>query len=209
MHVYTAGLMASPGQAATLGGLMTGYRDALSEATDLPWSAWAVIAGQPYGSFGLSVLVNGIGELIEGQMKAAASQRFQELSAQSVGVMAGPAEVNLNEIVAIAGDDPEVKSIVEWTRATLAGGHLADGMAWAVEMMEYAAKLTGAGGAVATSGAGQLFSVQFISSYDTGQLLDEAHAKVNGDAEYMSRLDAAGDFFVSGSVERMISVRMP
>lgn len=209
MHIYTAGLTASSGQAGSLGAKMPAYRDALKDATGHDWSAWAAIAGQPYGSFGLSVVVSGIGDLVDGQMKAAASERFQKLTSDSVGLANGAAQVNLNEIVAMTGDVEETKSLVSWTRAKLAGGQLGAGMGWAVEMMQHITDLTGIGGVVAASSAGEMFTVSWIISVDTGQDYDEANAKIIADAKYLSMLDAAGGFFVPGSSERLISVRIP
>jgi hypothetical protein len=209
MYIYVAGLEAAPGKAMTLAGQMGGYRDALSDATGLPWSAWSAVAGQPYGNFGLSVQVNGVAELIDGQLQAAASQRFQELSGQATGVMSKPAETNLYEIVAITGEVAETKPVVAWTRATLAGRGIVASMAWATEMMQHITEVTGVGGAVAISGAGQMFSVSWIMSVETGQRYDEVNAKISADAKYLAMLDDAEGMFVPGSSERVISVRMP
>ena len=209
MYIYNAQLVANPGASGAIAGHMGGYRDALTEATGLNWSAWAGIAGVPYGSFSLSARGDGLNAIIEGFKSAGGSEAFQTLSAETGHLTAGPAQVRLDETIATTGDRVAGQPVAVWTRATAAGGQLSAATAWAVEMMEYITTLTGVGGGVAMSAAGSMFELSWIMTFESGEALDKLSNKVQTDPGYIERLDAAGDYFIDGSSERSMAVRMP
>jgi hypothetical protein len=208
MLIYGAALEAAPGKGGELVAQVPALRDACAEATGTPWWAWMVLSGRPFGSFVLSTRHEGYEQMLEAGMLVGASPEFQSLSTGFGGLLAHPAETTLNEVIGVQGEAGDPKPIVVLTRATMMGGHFADALAWSAKALEHVDTVTGSGGVVALSSTGALFQVTWMTGADDAAQLDANNAKLNADPDYIALLDEAGDYFVPGSSERMVIVRM-
>lgn len=211
MFIQSAELTAAPGKSGELGPMVVKARDILSNETGRPWSAWAAVAGRPFGTQLLSTRAGGFADMIEAQMKLTGSEAWAAMSADAGGPSAYPAETYLAEIIAMTGESAEPKQLNTVTRATMRGEHLADAIAWSCAAMERATKATGQVGTVATSAAGDMFQIVWFAGSDTAEELDAARQTMSNDAEYQAMIAQAGadGFFVDGSVEEMVLLRMP
>ncbi len=54
-----------------------------------------------------------------------------------------------------------------------------------------------------------MFQIGWMSGFDNPQHLDEFNGKIAADPEYLEMVDDTGDFFVSGSGQRMIIAQLP
>ena len=211
MFIQSAELTAAPGKSGALGPMVTKMRDLLSSETGKQWWSWAVLAGRPFGTQLISTRADGFADMVATQMKLIGSEAWAALSPEAEGVLAGPAETYLGEVIAITGEPAEPKQMTTVTRATIAGKDLAQSIAWSCAAMERATKVTGQVGTVATSAAGNMFQVYWFAGSDTAEELDAAREKMNSDAEYQGMIAQAGadGLFVDGSVEEMVLFRMP
>ena len=153
--------------------------------------------------------LDGIGDLIDTQMKLAASADYQAVAKKFGELSAGPSETTLSQVVATAGDVGDPKPVTVVTSATMAAGHASEALAWCGEMLEYSVGLTGDGAMLATSAAGSFFDIAFLAGYASGADADAANAALTGDAGYMERLDAAGELFVNGTANRVVLAALP
>jgi hypothetical protein len=209
MYVYSATLQANPGRGGELASLVPQLRDAVSAASGNPANAWAMSSGQPIGTFGVSMRVEGNEQLLDLQQKMGASEDYQALASQFLGLLAGPAETNLVQIVGAAGDQGEPAPIVTVTQSTIVNGHLGDAMGWGMEVLEYVNNVTGMSGLFVNSAAGNFFDVSWIFSAQSGAELDSANQSIQADPGYIALIDKAGGFFVQGSAQRSTLVQMP
>ncbi|MGB7879704.1 MAG: hypothetical protein WBL31_13135 [Ilumatobacteraceae bacterium] len=211
MFIQSAELTAAPGKSGALGPMVTKMRDLLSSETGKQWWSWAALAGRPFGTQLLSTRADGFADMVATQMKLIGSEAWAALSPEADGVLAGPAETYLAEVIAMTGEPTEPKQMTTVTRATIAGKDLAQSIAWSCAAMERATKVTGQVGTVATSAAGNMFQVYWFAGSDTAEDLDTAREKMNSDAEYQGMIAQAGadGLFVDGSVEEMVLFRMP
>lgn len=208
MFIYSAQLQAQPGKGGDLAAQLPELAAKVSAAAGTPASAWAVATGAPIGSFAISARIENTAELLAMQQGLAGSEKYQKASAKLGGLLAGPAITNMLEVVMTAGEAGEAKPLTTVTRAALHGESLSASMAWSAQLLEYAAKTTGVSGFLATTAAGPMFQVAWLTGSDDAAELDETNAKLASDATYMSMLEQGTDHVIPGSVERMLLVRM-
>ncbi len=211
MFIQSAELTAAPGKSGELGPMVTKMRDILSSETGKQWWSWAVLAGRPFGTQLISTRAEGFADMVASQMKLMGSEAWAAMSPEAGGVLAHAAETYLAEVIAMTGEPGEPKQLTTVTRATIAGGSLADSIAWSIAAMEHATKTTGQVGTVATTAAGSMFQVYWFAGSDTAEELDAARETMNGDAEYQGMIAQAGadGLFIEGSVEEMVLIKMP
>jgi len=209
MMIYAAMIQAAPGKAAEGAGLMTKLRDAVAAASGQEAWAWSLVAGAPIGAFMISTRVDGTAGLIDLQQKLAGDSTYQKLATSGSGVWAAPAETSLARIVGGSGEQGAPKPVITVTRATIAGGHVAEAMAWANKVLNHVTKETGMGGVLTTSAAGPMFQISFLFGSDNGGQLDEATEKLAADEAYAKLVDSGGHLFVDGSAERAVIAMMP
>ncbi len=211
MFIQSAELTAAPGRSGELGPMVTKMRDVLSSETGKPWAGWYVLAGRPFGTAILSTRAGGYADMFATQMKLIGSEAWAGLSGGASGVLAHPADTYLAEVIAMTGEPGEPKQFTTVTRATIAGKDIARTIAWSTAAMEHGTKITGQAGLVATSAAGNLYQMIWISGSDTAEELDAGRDTMNGDADYQGMIAQAGadGLFLDGSVEAMVLVKMP
>lgn len=211
MYIQSAELTPAPGKSGELGPMVTQMRDILSSETGNQWWSWAALAGRPFGTQLLSTRAEGFADMVATQMNLMGSEKWAGLSSGAAGVLAQPAETYLAEVIAITGEPAEPRPFTTVTRATIGGTDMAATIAWSVGAMEHITKITGHGGTVATTAAGNLFQVYWMGGCDTAEELDAMTQTMNGDDDYQGMIAQAGadGLFLDGSVERMVLVKMP
>lgn len=209
MYIFGTQLQAKPGRGGAAAAKLTELRDVVSEAAGQPIRAWTVAAGAPIGSFGMSTRVEGAAGLIDLQTSLVANADYARLAAEAGELWAGPVETNLNQIVATSGDQSDPLPVITVTRATIAGGNVGDAMAWSNEVLQYVTGVTGLGGMLTTSAAGNFFEVSWIFGAESGAASDAANDSLLADPGYVGLIDRAGGLFMDGSTQRVMLVQMP
>ena len=209
MLIYGVEFTAKPGKGGALATEVASLRNVITGATGQDWSAWAIFAGRPYGSFLLSTRFDGLAALVAGQLAAGASPDFQAVTGGSYGdVASGPATTTTSEVVAMTGEPSAPKQFIAVTQAQINGGRLADAIAWSAGVIEHVKTVAGVDSMLVTSVAGPMFQVGFIAGTDTAAEMDDANAALAADAAYLQMMDDAGDLFVTGSSDRILAMQM-
>ena len=210
MFITASELTASPGKNGVLGPLVAQMRDVLGKSSGKQWSAWAVVTGRPYGSFMLSTRFDDYADMIASQMKTAASSDWGSLAATAAGVLAHPAPSMLNEVIAVTGEPSAPRQFTLVTRAVIDRTAMADAMSWGTRVAEHVTKVTGVSAIVATSAAGQMFGMSWITGVDTADELDKMNS-INTDAGYLELLAEAGTnkLFEQGTTDRVLLSKLP
>jgi hypothetical protein len=211
MLIQASELIANPGRSAVLGQAVTAMRDVLSTVSGKEWSAWATIAGRPYGSFVLSTRHADYADMIKGAMAIAVSTEWATLAATADGSLSAPAPSRLLEVIAMTGEPVGPKQFTTITSTTLTGTDLGKAMTWSTEVAEHVTKLTGHSAVVATTAAGPMFQVHWVNGVDTAEELDAMNTAMNTDAGYLEMLAQAGAarFFIEGATERLLLFKLP
>lgn len=211
MLIQASELIAQPGRSGGLVESLTRMRDVLSEVGGSEWTAWYAATGRPYGTFALTTRRESLGALLDGSLQLAMSPAWAEISATADGLLAQPSRTELLEVLAVFGEAAPPAQFTVVTSATMSGLDSARAMTWALEVGEHTAKLTGNASTVATSAAGPMFRVTWVSGAETTAAVDAASAAIAGDARYLEMLAEAGDgrYFVEGSTDRMLLARIP
>lgn len=210
MLINASHLTASPGKSVHLRAMVTTMRDTLTAASGVEWHAWAAVTGRPYGSFVLSSRFDSYAEMLGAQAMVAMSPEWAELASGASGVLAEPAPTTLAEVIAVAGEVTAPKQFVLVTRAMIDRGALTGAMAWATEIAEHVAKVTGVSTTLAASAAGTMFEVTWLAGVDTPEELDAMNTALSTDAGYLEMLATAGtsQLFEQSSSERVLLAKL-
>ena len=210
MYIFGAELQARPGKAGAAGAVLTQIRDTVVNEIGHPGSAWVAVNGAPLGRYLLSTRLDNAAALVDLQMKLAQCEPYQTLVAENGDLWAGPTETHFGRALATAGEIGEQpKPFLSVTQASMAGGHLADAMAWSGKVLEHVHKVTGLSGIMANSEAGALFDIYWMVGADSVAEWDAASDALLADADYVGMLDEAGDLFIPGSARRMAFIQLP
>ena len=74
------------------------------------------------------------------------------------------------------------------TRAVIDRSAMVDAITWSTQVAEHVTKVTGVSATVATSAAGRMFEVTWLTSVDTPEELDKVNA-INTDAGYTTLIE--------------------
>ena len=209
MHIYSAQMTAVGGSQIEAAELVTRIRNVASTATGLTLSAWGTIVGAPYGSFAVSMRVDGMAELLESTAKLAGDEAWAALAGDSARLFAGPAEIRFQTVIAATTEQMNSTPIVSINRSQIANGQIKTAIGRSVEMLNFVKGVTGIDGMLAMSDGGPSNELAFIFGVDSAEAGDEANAALAADPTWLDMMDSAGHLFVSGSGHRTYAARMP
>ena len=207
MYIFAGTFQASPGKGGEAAEAVAKLRDAAKAATGEPAWGWRSVGAGPAGMFGVSTRVESMAQLIQLQQTMGESTDFVDASAELGGLLAVPAEITVNRIVAATGGG-EPQQFVTLTNASIAG-QMSKVMAWSNGVLHGVTKVTGMGGALTVPASGNVLSVGWIFGSDSPDEMDENAAKLDASEEYSEMLDQAEGMFVDGSVNRILLAQLP
>ena len=176
----------------------------VGKKTGLEVNAWAALYGAPLGTVSWSARVDSQAAMGAASATLLGDAGYQERLAANLHRFDGAAEDAIGEFVAFAGEGAP-RSYVSIVTAQCALGKIADAMAWGVDIMQHAAKLTGADSSLVRGLYGPFGTLVWIATYDSLADVDKAGVALSSDTTYLERLDQGGDFFVPGTgTQRLI-----
>jgi hypothetical protein len=168
--------------------------------SDFDVSLWAGTFGYPMGTFTWTAPVESQAALADASAKLLADDRYYDQLEQAQDLIAQPGQDQLLEMVyGQPTEPPAIGAVVTMTTATALVDRLADAMAWAIEMAQYVTEAGGVQVALLSSVYGPLGELSWAGVQPDFASVDAARAKLNTDAEYLRRLTATKDLFISGS----------
>jgi hypothetical protein len=167
---------------------------------DFDVSLWAGSFGYPLGTFAWTAPVESQAALADGSAKLLANDRYYDQLEQAQDLIAQPGQDQLLDMVfGQPAEAPGIGAVVTMTTATALVDRLADAMAWGIEMAQYVTGATGVPVSLLTSVYGPLGEMSWAGVQPDFAGVDAVRGKLATDAEYLRRLTATKDLFISGS----------
>ena len=180
-----------------------------SATTGLEIVPWAAVYGAAVGTVSYSARVSSQGAMAAALATLAADPGYRHRLATSVGhLFTGPVDDAIGEIVSFVGSGGNVGNLVSITTARCAPGRTAEAMAWGVDILSHASKVTGLDGALVRGLYGPCATLAWISLADTWDEVDAATVALAADATYLERIDDGGEVLLAGSVSRRLLRRL-
>lgn len=205
MHIFSATMTPTPGRIHEARELTLGMRDVCTAAMGIPVTAWAAIAGSPYGSLALSARVDGTAQLLEVFAKLEADADWPELVGRSHGVFHEPAQTSYSTVIGATTEDIGQPPLVSVTKGRLAPGHVQAGLASAGKMLEFVKAETGIDGMLTLSSAGAMNEVTWYFGVESGDESDAADAALGANPGFFGLMDEIGQSFVAGAEQILIT----
>lgn len=206
VFIYSAVVTAKPGQGQPAMAQIVQAREILEGATGRPTNAWMAITGQPTGTFALSVRVDTVADLIDGQAKVGASVEYAELGRASGEIWVAPAATSFQRVIGASSGD-QAGSVITMTTATI-NGSFSDAISFGTEVMEHICSTTSSEGMLMLSEAPTVGQLTWIFSSESAEASSETDAQLQNDATYLAMYDRASDLFVPGGTQRSMAVRL-
>ncbi|HEY5874906.1 MAG TPA: hypothetical protein VIT64_06375 [Ilumatobacteraceae bacterium] len=180
-----------------------------SSTTGLDVIPWATVYGGAAGTVMYSARVGSQGAMAASLATLAAHPGYQSRLATSVGhLFTGPADDAISEFLSFVGSGDNVGNLVSITTAQCAPGRIAEAMAWGVDILSHASKVSGLDGALVRGLYGPWATLGWISLADTWDEVDASTDALAADATYLERIDDAGELLLAGSVSRRLLRRL-
>ena len=181
----------------------------VSATTGLDVVPWATVYGGAAGTVTYSARVDSQGAVAAALATLAADPGYQSRLATSVGhLFTGPVDDAFSEFVSFVGSGGNVGKLVSITTAQCAPGRTAEAMAWGVDILSHASKVTGLDGALVRALYGPYATLAWISLADTWDEVDASTVALAADATYLERIDDAGELLLAGTVSRRLLRRL-
>jgi hypothetical protein len=208
MQLFTRNVQMAGPPAETMS-YATDMRAFVTKKTGREIGLWANLFGAPVGAMAYTMRVEGLADLQtvtselledpEYHQKLVAGREY--VGAPSVDALGQPIHGEL-------GDMPPVGSYAMVTQATMAGGKYMDAVAWGVEIAQLVEKLSGLPTLFLSSNFGGFGDVAWIMVAKDAAGADAAGEAINGNADYMTSVNGAGDLFIPGSGRQSLTTRI-
>ncbi len=206
MFIFSAQLIARPGQQQPAMTQIVEARQIIEDVTGRPTSAWSAVVGAQLGSFAISTRVESLAELMEGQAKLGASVEYAGLAAASAEIWSAPAETQYARVIGSTNYEFS-DALISMTTTTIEGS-FSSAIAFGNEVLEHVSASLGNGGLLMLSEAPDIGRLTWVFGNESPEAAAEADAKLQGDADYLALYDRASDLFVPGSTHRTMALRL-
>lgn len=206
MFIYSAVVTAKPGQQQPAMAQIMQNREIVQGATGLPTTAWSAVTGQPLGTFAISVRVDSMADLIDGQAKVGASAEYAEQARTSGDLWMGPGITALARVIGASSDGP-AGGVITMTTATIQGSY-SDAISFATEVMDHISSTTSSQGLLTLSEAPLIGQLTWIFSNESAEAASEVDDQLQADTTYLAMYDRASDLFVPGATTRSMAIRL-
>ena len=172
-------------------------------------AVWSAGFGAPIGAMAFTARVEGIADLLAKAAPLADDTDYQAQLAKGAEIMAGPPQDSLaTPLHGDLGDPPPVGSMAVVTNAVVANGQYAEAIGWGIEVAQHVSSLTDMPVGLMLQEYGAFGQLTWIGVGADAAAVDASAAAMNGDAQYIKMLSAAGDLFVPGSGHRSLVTRV-
>lgn len=175
-----------------------------TQTTGLEVSCWSEVFGPGIGSLSWTTFVPDLTALEQGMDKLAVDEEYWAAIEQGAELFVGFAEDRLLQVVHGEPDPDRRPSYVSVVRASIANGHMADGIGFGVEIAQKATAVTGHATAFVTAATGGYADVAWLTGFDDLAAGEAAQAQLRADADWVQMIDSkAGEFYLPGAQQLM------
>lgn len=179
--------------------------------TGLDVSVWTALAGAPIGAMAFIAVVESRAYLSAAMQPLAEDGDYLDIVNRGRKFFSSPPEDALLNIMHVAGGQPpptDVGSVVSIYAAEVAAGKYAAAGAWAVEVAELVAAISGAPVSFCVNVTGKFGAVEWIQTAPDVATQESWDEQVNKDERYRAKLSEIGGMFLEGSGNRVIARRI-
>lgn len=182
----------------------------VNATTNLDVSLWGSVFGFPTGTLAWSTIVEGRAQLGAEMAKLPADNAYLDLALKAQDWSTGPAEDIFRRIVhGGPGDEPPaVGAVASVTQAVATTGKMPEALAWAIDMADHAASVSGVTVSVGVNAYNDFGGLAFLSLQPDMAAADAAADAVQGDAGYIERIGRSAGLFVDGSAQQSLLQRV-
>ncbi len=203
MYLFSRTRSADPTKLAEAVGWAGEAARYVTKVTGIEVSPWGTVYGQPTTSLSWSCRIESAAVMAAAQEKLVADTGYQKMLEQASKLFVGPSEDFLTEFVSIVGT-PNTGKFATVTRAQCAHGHIAQAMAWGVDILHHVEKVTALPGSMVRAMYGPWGQLGWISLADSMAQVDAAVEATAADATYLERVDMGGPLFITGSATHVL-----
>jgi hypothetical protein len=207
MHIYARTELIDPSQPDEALAAAVEVPKIVKDITGIDVAVWTTLFGQRLGTVAWSFRIDSQSALGEVTDTVIADPRYQKFLKKNRGFFSGLPEDSLVEVISSVGT-PTVGAYVTIITAQCAAGKISDAMAWGVETMQYAAKLTGTSPMMGRSLYGPFAQLGWITNFDSLAQIDAFEKATSSDPGYIDRLDHGGKLFQPETVTSRLSRRL-
>jgi hypothetical protein len=208
MQLFTRQLMTA-GPEDEAGAWATDIAAAASATMGTEVALWAAAFGSPIGAIAFTMRVDGIADLLAKAAPLAGDADYQAKLAAGASIVVGPPQDSLaTPLHGDLGDAPPIGSMAVVTNAVIANGQYAEAVGWGIDVAQQVTSLTGMPVGLMMQEYGPFGQLTWIGIGADAAAIDASAAAMNGDADYIKSLSAAGNLFVPGSGHRSLVTRM-
>jgi len=208
MYLFARTATAKPGRALDAATFATEVAGQVSSITGVEVHAWSTLYGAPITQLSWTALIDSHAAMGEVSEKLQADPGFQERIGVAGELFEAAPEDVFAEVVATVNDSGKLGTYANLVQAQVAGGKIGDAMAFAVDMLNHVGKVTGRDGLLTRSLYGPWASMGWIMLAHSLEEIDAAGEAMAADADYISKIDKAGDLFLPGSGHVQLSQRI-
>ncbi len=207
MNIYTRQTLMDPPHVEEALAAAVEVGQLVTKVTGLEIATWSTIFGMRLGSITWSARVDSQAALAAATAKLIGNADYEKWMNMNRHFFSGLPQDQFLKVLAFEGTPkPGAYNIV--IRAQCAPGKIAAAMAWGVDTMKYAAKLTGESPMMVSARYGPFATIGWITNFENLDRIDAYHDAVQTDAGYLSRIDEGGELFTVNSAETALSQRL-
>jgi hypothetical protein len=209
MYLFSRAVLLA-GPPAQSGAYAIDMRQYVADVTGRDIALWSAVFGAPLGSMAYAMRVSGLADLQSVSAPLLADPGYHERIAAGQQFSGGPAVDNLAQpmLGELGEESPPVGSVATLTTATMAGGQYGKAIAWGIDVAQHVSKVSGVPTMFLVNSYGTFGDVAWIAVVPDMATADAASTAVNSDADYLAKLEDAGELFQQGSGNRMLMTRI-
>jgi hypothetical protein len=190
-------LTGSPRRAVPWAIGMTDYVNAQSE---LDVSLWSGSFGYPLGTFAWSTVVESEVALADATAKLLVDEGYYDQLEKGQDLISQPGQDFLRELLhGEPAEPPPIGAVATLTTATALVDRMADAIGWGVEIAQFVTDATGTPVSLLSNLYGQMGELVWIAVQPDLAAAEAVRARLNTNTEYLGRLVATKDLFITGS----------
>lgn len=208
MHLFTRTATCKPDRGLDAVAWSVDVAAQVRSITGVEVRTWSVLYGAPLNTITWSCRTESHAEMGAMGEKLQADPGYAARGPEAAELFDGAPTDALIQVLGMVGDGGHDGRYASVVSAQCAGGQIAAAVQWGADIFEHVGSVTGRDGLFGRGVYGPWATLGWISLAGSLDEVDAAGEAVGADAGYLAKIDAAGDLFVPGSAQSVLSQRL-
>jgi hypothetical protein len=208
MYLFTRTTTARPERAVDAAAWAVDIAAQVSTITGVEVRTWSTLYGAPLNTVTWTCRVESHAEMGAIGEKLQADPGYLARVPEASELFEGAPTDALIEVLAMVGEGGHTGSYASAISAQCAGGKIGAAVTWGLEIFNHVGATTGLDGIFGRSTYGPWATLGWISLASSLDEVDAAEAAMATDPRYLEMIDEAGDLFLPGSGQAVLSQRL-